>query len=571
MNNSIDFFWFKEKSKKRIILQYILIFALIFLLFSLLILFYNEVFNERKLDKIEAKINEYTASLNRVQQIEIENNKANELLLKFLLRKNSNYLKQYDSVVVNMKGNLHKIQISDFKENKQDSVTYLKLLHFLENDSISNDQKDYLNSEYNKIKNQVLNQVLLSTEIESTSNKDTIQKKGLFSRLSNAIKGETEVEKEFNQTKILMKYGNNIEEVTINELLKRSMETALNQYQFKVNTLNSDFNALNKRNLNLIKNNDSINKYTYLLVNDFKNALTNLKEQAKEQYKKQHENNNYIRWVGAWVILLLILFIAFYLLYITRLTYKYEKLLLQSQYELNENLAFKNKIVSMISHEVRSPLSIISLLTKQILKIEKEPEKKEMFESVNYTADNILLLSNQILDFSKGENQKLEINKEKFDLKDELEKIINSLKILVENKGNKLKITIDIPSNRLIVSDKTKIHQLFYNLIGNANKYTNNGEIKVECYLENKEVSTSILNMKIKDSGMGISEEDLKTIMNPYQQGSNKVSGYQNLGVGLGLYLCKEIVEVFSGEFNINSQENVGTEVTIKLMVENVK
>lgn len=568
MTNSVNFSWFKENSKKRLLLQYVLIFALIFMLLSLLVLLYNEVFNEQKLENIEAKVNNYTESLNQLQQLEIENNKANETLLNFLLKKNSIYLKQYDSIIVNMKGNLNIIHASNSNEVDKDSISFIKLLNFLESEISTNDNNKYLQSEYNNIKNQVLKQVLINTEVESTSSKDSLQKKGLFKRLSSALKGETEVQKEYNETKVLMKYGNEIEEVTVDELLKRSIEMALSQYQFKVNTLSNDFKALNKRNLNLINNNDSINKYSHQLVNDYRNSITKLNLQAKEQYKKQYDTNKALRLFGVWIALLVLLFIAFYLLYITKLTYRYEKMLLQTQKELNDNLVFKNKIVSMISHEIRSPLSIISLLTKQILKFEKEPDKIEMFESVNYTTDNILLLSNQILEFSKSENHKLELKKENFDLKMELAKIINSLKPLVENKGNKLKINIDIPNKQNIFSDKTKIHQLFYNLIGNANKYTNNGEINVECKLIQNNGSASTLSMKIKDSGIGISEDDLNKIMNPYQQGSNKASGYQNLGVGLGLYLCKEIVDIFEGEIDVKSKEKVGTEVAIQFDVE---
>ncbi len=554
-----------NKDIKRKKTHYILILSVIALLLLIALMIYNETFNEKKLNDIDLKIKEYGKALDKIQQSEDEKNLANASLLYYLLFKNENYLQQYDSLTYELQSGLKNVLISNgaaLGVITADTLNLSKLNNFVGVESAPL-AKPNLTNEYNDFKNKIMDQVLLGTTFESKTEIDSVEKKGLFKRISGAVKGDVDVQKQITDSKLVLKYGNTVEEVTIDGLLRNTVDRALEQYKEKVKGLAENAKDIYLKNNNLLKNNDSINKYTNLLITDFKLSISKLNAAAKEQYQKQYGTNKKIRFIGVYALLAIVLALVIYLLYITRLTYKYEKQLQEAKDDLQENLKFKNKLVSMISHEVRSPLGIIGLMTKQILKLEKDPVKTEMFESVNYTTNNILLLSNQILDFSKGENKRLEIVNDDFNLKTEVDKILSSFIPLVETKGNVLEIKNDIDGNLNVITDKTKLHQLFYNIIGNANKYTEKGKIAVTCQLLKNENNKPSLNINITDTGLGMSPEDLELALNPYHQGQNKVMGYQNMGVGLGLYLCKEIVDLLDGTIKISSALKKGTNISI--------
>jgi signal transduction histidine kinase len=127
----------------------------------------------------------------------------------------------------------------------------------------------------------------------------------------------------------------------------------------------------------------------------------------------------------------------------------------------------------------------------------------------------------------------------------------------------------NIAENLIVKSDNTKIHQVFMNILANANKFTENGNIAVHTFVENMDNKTVILKTEIIDNGTGISEKDLKKIFEPYYQGvlSDEMD---NLGAGLGLSLCKEIVGLFHGDIFVSNNENKGTKVSFSLQLEKI-
>jgi signal transduction histidine kinase len=118
-----------------------------------------------------------------------------------------------------------------------------------------------------------------------------------------------------------------------------------------------------------------------------------------------------------------------------------------------------------------------------------------------------------------------------------------------------------------VFSDNTKINQIFMNILGNANKFTENGKITVNTKSEFLDDHTVVLTAKISDTGVGISQTDLKNIFEPYYQGvlSTEV---ENLGAGLGLSLCKELVELYNGSISVESEQNQGTTVSFSINLE---
>lgn len=398
---------------------------------------------------------------------------------------------------------------------------------------------------------------------------DSASRKGLFSRLGDAIANRANVQKEYVNTVVTMQYKDQVASGNVEEMLGRAVSITNDYYAKEFITLKRSFSSLRINDLRLMELNNELLALTQTAASDYTKENPLLHPQAQQQLVDQYSTNKTVRSYTIVLLILLMLVVSVILFNFTRVAFDYEKRLTLAQDKIRQSLNFKNRITGMISHEIRSPLSIISMYSKKAGSSVKEPELKETFKSIEFTTNSLLLLSNQILEYSKGEHQELTLKSKNVNLKAEIYQIVSSMTSLVETKGNTLGITSNLKDEDVVYADAAKIHQLFYNLIGNANKFTENGQIKIDMNLEH--ISGYEMNLKvvISDNGIGIAENDLKNIFESYYQGtvSEKVN---DLGVGLGLNICKEIIELFDGEIKIESQPGNGTKVTFNLILTQV-
>lgn len=568
--SSINLSNLNQRSK----LHYLLLASMLFLLFIILLLLYNEIVNERKLKQYFIDLVVSNRKLEDLQKSEKDYIKAQKSLFDYFITNNRTGLDDYFNSLNEVKKRFNFKEDNAFvssileKEDAEGLKQYFKLglvrfidtLHF-----------DYLKlyelekSEYNNLKQIVIDDVLLNTSIDSKITVDSVQKKGLIKRIGDAIAGNVDVQVEKEDVIMTMKYGRNITNGNIDDLLKKSMAYAIDNYENKILNLSNRISPLDFKNKKLLRINDSIRKYSNLLFSNYEDTLEKVRDISKTKYNHQHFLNKSIRLTAIAIMIIFLIILSIIVLYLTKRVYIYESQLLKVKDELSANLLFKNKIVSMISHEVRSPLSTIAIYTKQILKREKNKNSIEVFDSINFSINSILLLTTQILEFSKGENKSLQLVYSDFDLSKEIENIIKAFGPLAESKGNKLINLNKIQNPLLVYSDVSKIHQLFYNLLGNAIKYTSNGSITVHCEASEDQYEEVNFKLQIVDTGKGIAKKDLEKVFDLYHQGANRDFDYQNFGIGLGLYLCKEIVDLYHGDIQIESETNYGTKVVISL------
>ena len=189
---------------------------------------------------------------------------------------------------------------------------------------------------------------------------------------------------------------------------------------------------------------------------------------------------------------------------------------------------------------------------------------QEYLKSISFTNNTLLIQANQILDYTKNQQINNKLNLVEFNLNEEIDAILNSIQPYIETRNNNFVVEQNINPGLMVYSDNNKINQIFMNILGNANKFTENGEIKVVTTAEKISADTAVLKTTITDTGVGISKSDLEKIFEPYYQGviSDKV---ENLGAGLGLSLCKELAELYSGFLKVDSEKNVGTKVEFLL------
>lgn len=216
------------------------------------------------------------------------------------------------------------------------------------------------------------------------------------------------------------------------------------------------------------------------------------------------------------------------------------------------------EFLSTVSHELRTPLNAINGITHLLL--EENPKKTQLnyLESLKFSGNYLLTFINEILEINRIESSNVQAEAINFNLKLLLENIQNSMRELAQQNNNKYIIEIDdsIPDN--LIGDPTKLSQIFINLINNALKFTQNGEVKVIAKLmELGEESTSVY-FKIVDTGIGIPEDKQETIFDSFSQGSIEINRKYG-GTGLGLNIVKKLIDILGGQIRLESKVGKGS------------
>lgn len=232
---------------------------------------------------------------------------------------------------------------------------------------------------------------------------------------------------------------------------------------------------------------------------------------------------------------------------------------LKSAKELAENLLnVKKQFMANISHEIRTPLNVIIGMSDLIVANNTDPLLKEDLNIVQKSASQLLSLINNVLDFSKIEAGKIELKKEKINLKHLLLEQVQLQILEARKKRNHIKFYIDPETPELLFSDELRLKQIITNLLNNAIKFTENGTITLTCLtISNTQQSARII-LQISDTGVGIPADKIETVFNSFEQAhhlSNRLFG----GTGLGLSIVKNIVDVMGGKIWCESLVHQGS------------
>lgn len=404
--------------------------------------------------------------------------------------------------------------------------------------------------------------VMKSISYDTIRSSEGVEKKGFFKRIGNAIAGKYDVEKEEFRYYMTMTFGSVEKTGTPEEQMANIFNSTRQYYEKEFGRLRNTYSNLREIDRELMAINKKIlkNSQDIILLYD-----KSVQESNKQQFEKALENLKNKRSLIATLMIVMSICTGLLLLY-SVFAYYFEKKLAAAKIEAEKNLEFKNRIIGMLSHEMRSPLSIISNLTNKLISTKMDGAQNDMAKSLNFTSNSLHITVNQILDFFKNENGKLQLYNSKTVLKNEITSIVESLKSLADAKKIELVSHIDDSLQNEVWADSGKIHQLFYNMIGNAIKFTSKGNITVNCRFT--EVNDKFkLDVKIKDTGAGIPKEDLDKIFDKYYQ-SKFHKDQASFGAGLGLSLCKEIIELYDGEIRVESEPGTGTEISFHLFLE---
>lgn len=224
----------------------------------------------------------------------------------------------------------------------------------------------------------------------------------------------------------------------------------------------------------------------------------------------------------------------------------------------------KSDFLSMISHELRTPLNAISGSTYSLLQDEPQLHQKSELETINYAVDNLIIMINDLLDFQKIEAGKLTIEKAPFHLSTFLSQIVKGLSFHARDSKNKLEVVISEGLDLTVSGDKTRLSQILNNLVTNALKFTNNGEVKVTANLCANKNGKVTVYFEVKDNGIGIAPEHQDRIFNDFDQVKPSFSTKYG-GTGLGLSITRKLLNLMGAEIGIQSILNEGSKFFFEL------
>lgn len=230
-----------------------------------------------------------------------------------------------------------------------------------------------------------------------------------------------------------------------------------------------------------------------------------------------------------------------------------------------ENLAkAKEMFVATVSHEMRTPINAIYGLTGQMLKKTEHKDALNDLQVVHRSAEHLIALVNDTLDFSKIESQKMKMEQIDFAPAEILSEIFILHKDQAQNKGIELAVTNHIPENVVLNGDPIRLKQILINLITNALKFTNHGQVALMVSGNEIPAQKFVLHIEVSDTGVGISKEDLPLIFEEFVQLGTDLKQKQR-GAGLGLSIVKKLVKLQDGKIEVTSTLGKGTTFILEI------
>ena len=244
-----------------------------------------------------------------------------------------------------------------------------------------------------------------------------------------------------------------------------------------------------------------------------------------------------------------------------------ERLQFVAEYErvhaINSEKA-KEQFLANMSHEIRTPMNAIKGMTDIIIRNEHTPEQDKYLFAIKQSSENLMVILNEILDLSKLEAGKMELEKIQFEPHKILNAVENTMRINAEQKGLDLKVELKNNIPKYLCGDPTRLNQILINLANNAVKFTEQGGVTIQVETKTITSDQAILLFKVIDTGIGIPKDKIETIFEVFTQ-ADAATTRKFGGTGLGLSICKHLVEMYHGSITVESEIGKGSTFVVEI------
>jgi len=226
----------------------------------------------------------------------------------------------------------------------------------------------------------------------------------------------------------------------------------------------------------------------------------------------------------------------------------------------------KSSFLATMSHEIRTPMNGVLGMNALLMATELSPHQQRLAEKTQQSAKALLTIIDDILDISKLEAGKVDLEEIHFDLPDLVRKIVDLMQIQADTKGISLTATIDNAADGAFRGDPTRLRQILLNLVSNAIKFTDKGTADIVVSARAEQDGYSRLRLEVRDSGIGISDAVKASLFQPFEQAGRSITRRYG-GTGLGLSICKRLVELMGGEIGVTDRSGGGAVFWVELVL----
>ncbi len=267
---------------------------------------------------------------------------------------------------------------------------------------------------------------------------------------------------------------------------------------------------------------------------------------------------HYWGFIPQWQLISFLCYISFFFLQSLVLSHRVSFVLKKAREQAEQGLKAKSEFLSTMSHEIRTPLNSVIGMSHLLLKNNPRADQIEQIDVMLFSANNLLAIVNDILDYNKIEAGKIVFEHIEMDVAAIIRNIVSGLQTPAQDKGIDLKLNLDRDLQNKVLGDPTRLFQVISNLVHNAIKFTAKGFVEIGVEVQGQTDKMITLLIRVTDSGIGISPDKIKMIFDRFTQADSSTSrGFG--GTGLGLAICKKILQLQHTSLQVSSKPGKGS------------